>query len=95
MRTKWGPILEFWGPQVIIFTKCQKAIKKHILRQKCSQVVYHRRTVFFFPIFQDMHALTRVFLKGHFVKNQKAHPTTQQGDTQGEHIQKERINKQV
>ena len=42
-----------------------------------------------------MHALTRVFLKGHFVKNQKAHPTTQQGDTQGEHIQKERINKQV
>ena len=38
---------------------------------------------------------TRVFLKGHFVKNQKAHPITQQGGTQGEHIQKEGINKQV
>jgi len=24
------------------------------------QVVYHRRAVFFFPIFQDMHALTLV-----------------------------------
>ena len=37
----------------------------------------------------------RVFLKRHFVKNQNLHPTTQQGDTQGEHIQKERLNKQV
>ena len=37
----------------------------------------------------------RVFLKGHFVKYQKAHPITQQGGTQGEHIQKEGINKQV
>ena len=37
----------------------------------------------------------RVFLKRHFVKNQKAHPITQQGDTQEEHIQKERLNKQV
>ena len=37
----------------------------------------------------------RVFLKRHFVKNQKAHHTTQQRDTQGEHIQKEGINKQV
>ena len=38
---------------------------------------------------------SRVFLKRHFVKNQNLHPTTQQGDTQGEHIQKERLNKQV
>ena len=38
---------------------------------------------------------TRVFLKRHFVKTQTAHPITQQGDTQGEHIQKERLNKQV
>ena len=37
----------------------------------------------------------RVFLKRHFVKNQKAHPIMQQGDTQGEHIQRERLNKQV
>ena len=39
--------------------------------------------------------IIRVFLKGHFVKYQKAHPITQQGGTQGEHIQKEGINKQV
>ena len=31
----------------------------------------------------------RVFLKRHFVENQNPHPTTQQGDTQGEHIQKD------
>ena len=37
----------------------------------------------------------RVFLKRHFVKNQKAHPITQQGDTQEKHIQKQRLNKQV
>ena len=78
-----------------LFSQNAKKPLKSTFRDKSVQVVYHRRTVFFFPIFQDMHALTRVFLKGHFVKNQKAHPTTQQGDTQGEHIQKERINKQV
>ena len=42
-----------------------------------------------------MYVVSRVFLKRHFVKNQKAHPITQQGDAQGEHIQKERLNKQV
>ena len=36
----------------------------------------------------------RVFLKGHFVKK-NVHPTTQLVSTQEDHIQKERLNKQV
>ena len=37
----------------------------------------------------------RVFLKGHFVKTKMLHPSTLLGGTKKEHIQKERLIKQV
>ena len=63
---------------------CTKLIKESMVDSKSSQTIHELGNV-----------KIRVFLKRHFVKNQNPHPTTQQGDTQGEHIQKVRLNKQV
>ena len=50
--------------------------------------------MFIVPTSFTKRLVVRVFLKGHFVKK-NVHPTTQLVSTQEDHIQKERLNKQV
>ena len=89
-----SPWTEKWPTWASTLTHPRKVVEGSGVLCHTQQVSYSL-LISWWHLHLHMYMVSRVFLKRHFVNNQKAHPITQQGDTQEKHIQKERLNKQV